>query len=153
MHRLSHQVCLLSKQKTVVRGVRDRGVIKCLKWRVTRICEIGSGSRGGLPKNDIPEVWLPREVFCKYNDAKNQTGGKASRKDIDRSIQSQKVDLMHTTVCKGDFRQDSGHLQEGLKRTCVSTEDYTEGSTHKSEGTTEAHGQGSDVPDPLCTMR
>ena len=33
------------------------------------------------------------------------------------------------------------------------TEDYTEGSTRKSEGTTEAHGQGCGVPDPLCTVQ
>ena len=52
---------------------------------------------------------------------------------------------MHTTVCEGDFRQDSEHLQEGRSTTCVPTEDYTEGSTHKREGTTEAHGQGCGV--------
>ena len=41
--------------------------------------------------------------------------------------------------------QDSGHLQEGWSTTCVPKEDYTEGSTQKSEGTTEAQGCG--VPD------
>ena len=29
----------------------------------------------------------------------------------------------------------------------------TKGSTHKSEGTTEAHGQGCGVPDSLCTVQ
>ena len=35
----------------------------------------GSGSRGGPPKDDIPEKWLPREVHRKCKDAKNQIGG------------------------------------------------------------------------------
>ena len=88
-----------------------------------------------------------------YVSAKHIHTGTARRGESDRSIQPQKEDLMHTTVCKGDFRQDSGHLQEGQSTTCVLTEDYTEGSTHKSEETTEAHGQGCGVPDPLCTVQ
>ena len=44
------------------------------------------------------------------------------------------------------------YLQKGRNPTCVPTEDNIEGSTHKSEGTTEAHGQGCGVPDPLCTV-
>ena len=90
-----------------------RGIIKCLKWRATRICETGSGSRGGPTKSNIPEERLSREVHRKCNGAENQTGGTARRRDSDRSILPQKEDIMHTTVCKGDFRQDSGHLQKG----------------------------------------
>ena len=105
----------------------------------------GPGSRGGPPKGDFPEEWLPREVHRKCNDAENQTGGNTRRQDSNRSIQSQKEDPMHTTVCKGDFRQDSEHLQEGRSTSCVPTEVHTEGSTHKSEGTTEAQRQGCGV--------
>ena len=31
----------------------------------------GPGSRGGPPKGDFPEEWLPREVHRKCNDAEN----------------------------------------------------------------------------------
>ena len=39
-----------------------------------------------------------------HHNRVNQTGGTARRWDSDRSIQPLKEDLIHTTVCKGDFR-------------------------------------------------
>ena len=67
-----------------------------------RIC-----SRERPPKDDLLVEWLSREIHYKCNEAEDHTGGAV---DIDRSIQSQEEDLMHTTVCKGDCRQDSRHL-------------------------------------------
>ena len=127
---------------------------KCLKSRATRICETENleGEEDHLRttflRNGYPEGFITSAM-------KLRTGQELGAADIDRSIQPQREDLMHTTVCKGDFRQDSRHLQTVRSTICVPTEDYiyTEGSTHKSEGTTESHGQGCGVPDPLCTVQ
>ena len=69
--------------------------------RATRICETEDlEAEEDHLKGDLPEEWLSRGVHYKGNEAEDQTGGAA---DINRSIQPQKEDLKHTTVCKGDF--------------------------------------------------
>ena len=49
-----------------------QGVIKCLKWRATRICETEDlETESPLLPDDIPDEGLPREVHHKCNGAEN----------------------------------------------------------------------------------
>ena len=66
--------------------------------------------------------------------------------------QDREEDFVCATVCERDLRQAGEYLQEGQSTPCVSTEENIEESTHKGERATEACGQGSGVPDPLCTV-
>ena len=61
-----------------------RGVIQAWSGERQDLWNRGSGSRGGPPKVDLLEEWLPREVHRKCNDTENQTEGTACRRDSDK---------------------------------------------------------------------
>ena len=90
--------------------------------------------------------YIPKRVHHRCNEAEGGTGGDTTRRrDSER-------DLVCATVCERDLRQAGEYMQESRSTPCVSTEEDIEESTHKGERATEACGQGSGVPNPLCTV-
>ena len=119
------------------------GVIKYLKWRATRIWEIEDLEE----KEDYLRMTFQKTGPIQRSSVRLRTRQEAQQAEgtVTEAFNSRRKTLC---ICEANF----GHLQKGWSTFCVPTEDNTEGSTHKSERITEAHGQGCSVPDPLCTV-
>ena len=126
-----------------------------MKWRATRICEVedleaeDDHLRVTFWKNGYPEKFIAGAMM----PSTRQEAPQADRTVTEASNPRRKT-LCILPYVKGTSDKIADICRKaGVYTTCVPTEDYTEGSTHKSEGTTEAHGQGCGVPDPLCTVQ
>ena len=124
-----------------------REVIQCLRSRATRICEAKdleaeeehlrmTFRKNGYPRGFITGAMKPRE-----EQEETQRGDETVRKT-----------LCVLPYVKGTSDKLGKYMQESRSTPCVSTDEDIEEPTHKGERATEACGQGSGVPNPLCTV-
>ena len=125
---------------------------KCLKSRATRICETEDLEaekdhlRTTFQRNGYPEGFITSAMKLRTGQEVQQTLTEASNRR--RKTLSILLYVKGTSDRIADICRKSGVPSVFLQKTI-----YTEGSTYKSEGTTEAHGHGCGVPDPLCTVQ
>ena len=121
---------------------------KCLKSRATRICETENleGEEDHLRttflRNGYPEGFVTRAMKLRTGQEVQQTLTEASNHR--GKTLCILLNVKGTADRIADICRKSGVPSVFQQKTI-----YTEGSTHKREGTTESHGQGCGVPDPF----